>query len=155
MQLNTRPKAMLCAAAFFAVLLPAAAGAAEPLQGVWKEVDDEATTSVVRFEKTSSGWIGRYVKVSADQASYGFRVGEAVIRGRLEGTRFTGEVLLKAGDAASACPSLGTGWVPARMTLVDRGQRLHGDFLGTLVDESDECRKTGTYWRRYRLQRLE
>ncbi len=154
MQLPIRLKPMLCAA-FFALWLPATAQAAAALEGVWREVDDEATTSVLRFEKSGAVWTGKYVQVSADQASVGFRVGEAVIRGRLEGTRFTGEVLLKGVDVDPACPELGVGWVPARMTLVHSGRRLHGAFLGTLVGDGNACRKTGTYWRQYRLQRTE
>ncbi|RZJ09021.1 MAG: hypothetical protein EON50_18130 [Acidovorax sp.] len=154
MQLPIRLKPILCAA-FFALWLHATAQASASLEGVWKEVDDEATTSVLRFEKSGAVWTGKYVQVSADQASVGFRVGEAVIRGRLEGTRFTGEVLLKGVDVDPACPELGVGWVPARMTLVHSGRRLHGAFLGTLVEDGNACRKTGTYWRQYRLQRTE
>ena len=154
MHLPTRLRPMLCTALLF-LCFTATAQAATSLEGAWREVDDEATTSVLRFEKWGAGWIGKYVQVSPEQASYGFHVGEAIIRGRLEGTRFTGEVLLKGVDADPACPDLGVGWVPASMTLVSNGRRLHGAFRGTLVEEENACRKTGTYQRQYRLQRTE
>lgn len=154
MHLSIPLKAIVCAS-FCLLLVTAQAAATASLEGAWKEVDDDATTSVLRFEPSEGGWTGRYVQVSAQQAEYGFRVGETIIRGRLEGTRFTGQVLLKSHDADPACPDLGVGWVPARMTLVRNGKRLHGSFLGTLVEEADACRKTGTYWRPYHLQRTE
>ena len=153
MHLPARLKPIFCTTLLLVVLACAKAGAATSLEGVWKEVDDEATTSVLRMEPSGAGWTGKYVQVSAQQAEVGFRVGEAIIRGRLEGTAFTGQVLLKNADADPACPQVGVGWVPVKMTLVRKGQRLHGSFLGTLVQDDDACRKTGTYWHPYRLER--
>lgn len=139
-----------------ALLFMPLAYAAEPnaLEGRWKEVDDAETTSTLRFELTGTQWIGKYLHVSTHQAGYGYRVGDTIIRGRLEKGIFVGEVFLKAVDANAACPQVGVGWVPATFELVRNGRRLHGTFVDTLVDEEDECKVVGTGLRQYRLERV-
>lgn len=140
---------------FMAFLFLPAVHAATPgsLEGHWKEVDDLETTSTLRFERTGNGWAGKYSNVSAHQAGYGYRVGDTIIRGRLDNGLFVGEVLLKAIDANPACPDLGAGWIPVKLELVRKGQRLHGSYVETFVDEEDECRVVGTGSRPYRLER--
>ena len=133
-------------------LAPAYCASTGSLAGTWKEVDDEQTTSVLRFQQAGAEWTGKYIQVSTQQARFGFLVGEIIIRGRLHGTRFTGQVLLKNIDANPACPEVGLGWVPVKMDLVSDGRRLHGSFRGTLVDETNECRVTGHDWQPYKLQ---
>lgn len=149
------PFRLACTALCISLLSTAHAAASDPLSGTWKEVDDEQTTSVLRWERSGAEWIGKYTEVSPSQAEYGFRTGETIIRGHLKGIRFTGQVLLKNVDANPACPTVGLGWVPVKMELVKNGQRLHGSFRGTLVEENDECKVAGYEWRQYRLQKAE
>lgn len=148
---NALVKLASCALCSF-FLAPGYCASTGSLAGTWKEVDDEQTTSVLRFQQSGAEWTGKYIQVSTQQARYGFLVGEEIIRGRLQGTRFTGQVLLKNIDANPACPEVGIGWVPVKMDLVSDGRRLQGSFRGTLVDERTECRVSGHDWQSYKLQ---
>ncbi|MNT05917.1 hypothetical protein D3C72_1405620 [compost metagenome] len=139
-----------------ALLFLPVASAAGPssLEGTWKEVDDLETSSTLHFEHVGDSWVGKYLSVSKYQANYGYKAGETIIRGRFEKNTFIGQVLLKAVNADPACPEVGAGWTAVSLQLLRKGQRLHGSFVDTLVDEDDECKVVGTGLRQYRLERV-
>lgn len=137
------------------LFLPMACAAVpSSLEGTWKEVDDLETSSTLRFEQVGDTWVARYLSVSNYQTDYGYRAGDAIIRGRFEKNTFLGQVLLKAVDANASCPEVGAGWTAVKLEMVRMGQRLHGAFVDTLVDENDECKVVGTGSRQYRLERV-
>ena len=124
------------------------------LEGLWFETDNFPASSVMRFEKFGSGWIGRYVQVSPEQKNYGFSIGEAVIRGKLEGDKFRGEVLLKTTVAGRyACPGLNVGWVPIEMVFAE-SNKLNGRWLQTQADSERGCIVVLQAWQPYLLEKL-
>lgn len=136
------------------LLLLSTAAAAEPsLEGLWFEADNYPASSVLRFEKVGTGWVGRYVKVSPQQRGFGFSVGEVVVRGVLQGDAFDGQVLLKTASSQFSCPNLTVGWVPIKMTF-DEPEKLHGSWLQSWVDDSNACALVAQSWQPYRLERL-
>lgn len=137
------------------LFISSAAFAGEPsLEGLWFETDNFPASSVMRFEKFGSGWIGRYVQVSPEQKNYGFSIGEAVIRGKLEGDKFRGEVLLKTTVVARyACPGLNVGWVPIEMVFAE-SNKLNGRWLQTQADYERGCVVVQQGWQPYRLEKL-
>lgn len=137
------------------LFISSTAFAVEPsLEGLWFETDNFPASSVMRFEKFGSGWIGRYVQVSPEQKNYGFSIGEAVIRGKLEGNKFTGEVLLKTTALGRyGCSGLNVGWVPIEMAFA-ASNKLNGRWLQTQADYERGCIVVQQAWQPYRLEKL-
>ena len=144
---------LLTAAAFCCVICSTTNATTPNLNGLWFETNNYPASSVIKFEKFGGGWIGRYSKVSAQQRHFGFAIGEAVIRGKVDGNQFKGEVLLKTTSSKIECPNLTVGWVPIKMEL-SGSDSLKGYWLQTLVDYENRCSVIQQYWQPYDLERL-
>lgn len=150
MNLNLRSLVAVC---FFSSICLATNAATPNFQGLWFETSNYPASSVIKFEKFGKGWIGRYAKVSSQQRDFGFSVGEAVIRGKVDGNHFKGEVLLKFNASKIECPNLTAGWVPIKMEMVGSNS-LTGFWLQTVADRENGCSVIEQFWQPYDLERL-
>jgi|GEM_PF-4674239 len=123
------------------------------LDGLWFESDNYPASSVLRFSPFGKGFVARYVKVSPPQQQLGFKVGETVIRGKLVGSKFVGEVLLKPTNDSPLCKGVTVGWLPITLSFAESG-KLEGRWMQEWVDGSPSCRVIETSWQPYRLERL-
>jgi hypothetical protein len=83
----------------------------------------------------------------------GFGVGETVIRGKIKGSQFVGQVLLKPTDEGQSCTNLNVGWVPIRMEF-ESANKLKGAWLQTWVAHGQACATVKQTWQSYQLERL-
>ncbi len=125
------------------------------LDGTWYETVNYPASSVLRFERSGNLWVGKYIHVSAQQQRWGFKKGEAVIRGRFEGKVFKGKVLLKLNkEALRGCTNFKPYWTAIEMALTETG-KLHGTWLQTTYDTQRNCAVISRQWQVYELERLE
>jgi len=132
---------------------PLATNAGFSLDGLWFESDNYPASSVLRFSPFGKGFVARYVKVSPPQQELGFKVGETVIRGKLIGSQFVGEVLLKPSDNSPLCTGVTVGWVPITLSFAG-SEKLEGRWMQEWVDGTPGCNVIETSWQPYRLERL-
>jgi hypothetical protein len=133
------------------VLQPVPAFCEQSLQGIWKETSNADNGSTVIFNNANQDWVGKYTEVGDFQNQFGYRVGDAIIRGRLVKNKFHGEVLIRVPEPlASTCPELRARWLPIQMNLVNRNT-LRGAWLQTSI--GDDCREYRRHPEIYELTR--
>lgn len=125
------------------------------LGGLWMETNNYPASSVLRFEKINGEWQGKYAQVSAMQQLWGFKVGEVVIRGSMQGDFFKGEVLLKVRPSTpDPCRGVMAYWAPIELKAAEPG-KLYGFWLQTIMESKKRCSVVSTEWQVYGLERLQ
>jgi hypothetical protein len=58
------------------------------LTGLWMETANYPSSSIIRFERDGPRLVGKYRQVSMPQRHMGFKIGETVMRGTVQGNLF-------------------------------------------------------------------
>ncbi len=120
------------------------------LNGIWEQDGGD----VVRIVQTGAEIEGRLVILTPQSIeSYGFRPGDKVLEGRLDGRRLSGRARVHFPLASRArCPKAWGRWQPAVLYLSRDGRTLRGKYeLAALYE--DGCRIEPAGWRPWRLRR--